>query len=144
MENLSIKDKVRVIRLFDYNNCQQLKDTLFIFGENEKQYKTFIKGGGQAIIRPLSNSYGFRVQKDIGVYWTDEELKENKQIIDEDVNIIKTLSTNYKEICFPFFGVGTGRAMMLQNCPETFFYMCYKLQKEFGFNNIMSFESKLF
>lgn len=144
MENLSIKEKLRVDRLYQFNICEKLKDTLFIFGENENQYKTSIKGGGQAIIRPLSNSYGFRVQKDIGVYWTDDDFKENKKKIDEDVKNIIILSNQYKEVCFPFSGIGTGRALMLERCPMTFFYMCYKLQKEFGFNNIISFENKKF
>lgn len=144
MENLFIKEKLRISDLFQFDICETLKDTLFIFGENEKFYKTFVRGGGQAVIRPLSNSYGFRVQKDIGVYWTDDEFKENKKKIDEDVNVIKTLSNQYKEICFPFSGIGTGRSFMLEKCPQTFFYMCYKLHKEFGFNNIMSFENKKF
>lgn len=141
---VSIKEKVIITNFFDYNLCKNSSNYLYIFGENETQYKTNVKGGGQAVIRPLPNSYGFRVQKDIGVYWTDDEFKENKKKIDEDVENIKTISNNYEKIVFPYHGIGTGRALMLEKCPETFFYLCYKLQKEFGFNNIMSFKNERF
>jgi hypothetical protein len=144
MGNLSIKEKITFTTLFDYNLCKNTPNYLYIFGENEKQYNTNIKGGGQAIIRPLPNSYGFRVQENIGIYWKDVDFEKNKAKIDEDVENIKLFSINYDKIVFPFSGIGTGRALMLENCPQTFFYMCYKLQKEFGFNNIMSFENKKF
>ena len=133
-----------IIKEYTEELVKNSPDLLFVFGENEKQKGTKAKGGGQAIIRPYPNTFGFRVQKDIGLYWTDDEYVENRKKINEDVTQLINLLSSYNQLVFPFYGIGTGRANMLQNCPQTFFYLCYKLQKEFGFNNIGSFEAKHF
>lgn len=123
---------------------QSSPDCLYIFGENEEQFGKSMMGGGQAVIRGLPNAYGFVTLHSIGEYYSDDTFDENRKLIDKQIGEIKLLMNYHTTVVFPFSGLGTGRANMLNTAPLTFFYMCYQLQKHFGFNNLQSFESKVF
>lgn len=125
---------------------ESFPQSLYIFGENAEQFDKKMIGGGQAVIRGLPNSYGFITLHAIGKFYSDETFNENRKVIDSQIFEIKELFKlrEYTTIVFPYFGLGTGRASLLYNAPMTFFYMCYQLQKNFGFNNIQAFELKQF
>jgi hypothetical protein len=129
---------VLVSRKFSVEQCRINFDTLFIFGDNLERTGT----GGQAIIREQKNSLGFATKKAPGGakedYFTDEEYGTNCKIIEEEIEKIKKYAKEhqYKSVAFPFMGLGTGLSEMPIRCPQTFFYLCTRLQQEFKFNNV--------
>ncbi len=125
---------------------ESFPQSLYIFGENAEQFGKSMIGGGQAVIRGLPNAYGFVTLHAIGKFYDDSTFDENRKLIDKQIAEIKQLieTKGYTTLVLPFFGLGTGRASLLYNAPLTFFYMCYQLQKNFGFNNIQAFELKQF
>jgi len=98
--------------------------------------------GGQAIIREQKNALGFATKKAPGGketdYFTDDEYGANCKIIEEEIEKVKKYAEEkeYKAIAFPFMGLGTGLSEMPIRCPQTFFYLCTRLQQEFTFNNV--------
>ena len=42
---------------------------------------------------------------------------------------------------FPFNGLGTGRAKLMNNAPRIFMYLTQRLLDEFNFNNMMNLTS---
>ena len=125
---------------------ESFPQSLYIFGENKEQFDKKMIGGGQAVIRGLPNAYGFVTLHAIGKFYSDETFDENRKLIDKQIAEIKQLVEikGFNTLVFSYFGLGTGRASLLYNAPLTFFYMCYQLQKHFGFNNIQAFELKQF
>lgn len=117
--------------------CQGHTDKLFVFGENQQQQNSGVKGGGQAVIRPEFNTYGFCTLSEIGRYWEDDNYSDNIIQIETDIRTIKLLLVSqFMHIVFPMYGLGTGRAGMLSSCPKTFLYMSKRLLSEFNFNNL--------
>lgn len=128
---------LQVCNMYSEKLCESNPDTLFVFGENQKQQNSGVKGGGQAIIRPCVNSYGFCTLSEIGKYWSDINYSDNIIQIEKDIKGCKQfLLAEYLSICFPLYGLGTGRANMTSLCPKTFLYMCKRLLSEFNFNNL--------
>lgn len=127
----------KIIRRKD---VQKNPKNLYIFGENvQSQYnKDIFAGGGQAEIRGIINTYGFCTLEDINKFWSDDNFDSNVIQIDKDIDNIKYhfLTLKCKNIVFPFYGLGTGRANLHIYAPKTFLYMCVRLLIEFGFNNI--------
>ena len=129
---------ILVSRKYSVEQCRINFDTLFIFGDNLER----VGMGGQAVIREQRNSLGFATKKAPGGakedYFTDDEYEENCKIIDEEIEKIKKYAEEYKykAIAFPFMGLGTGLSEMPLRCPQTFFYLCTRLQQEFKFNNV--------
>lgn len=130
---------------------ESFPQSLYIFGENFQQWEESKNGkapigGGQAVIRGLPNAYGFVTLHAIGKFYDDSTFDENRKLIDKQIAEIKQLVSDkgFTTVVFSAFGLGTGRASLLYNAPLTFFYMCYQLQKHFGFNNIQAFELKQF
>lgn len=134
MENL----KVMVSKNFTIDQCKKNSDTLFIFGCNGERSGY----GGQAVIRDQVNAIGFQTKHRPGAnkedYFDDEAYTKNCQIIEEEINRIKRYAEEkgFKTICFSFYGLGTGLSEMPLRCPQTFFYLCTRLQQEFKFNNV--------
>lgn len=117
--------------------CQKNDKTIFIFGENQAQQNMGYKGGGQAIIRTCFNAYGFCTLSEIGKFWNDKNYSDNIIQIETDIKMIKrTLLEGFDSVCFPQYGLGTGRASMQSKCPMTFIYMSKRLLTEFNYNNL--------
>lgn len=110
----------------------------FIFGDNDARSGF---GGLAKELRGEPNAYGIRVKKkptrDVGAYYTDNELKENVQKITEDINhIINKIKWNQSPIIiYPTNGIGTGLASMKTQCPETFNAMNLLLEQTLGIKN---------
>jgi hypothetical protein len=67
---------------------------------------------------------------------SDDQLAENKAVIDSDIKNAKEKATKEgKTIVLPKGGFGTGLAALATKAPETFAYLNQRLQEEFGFNN---------
>jgi hypothetical protein len=124
------------VEMYSIDECLSNPDNLYVFGENEMQKNTKVMGGGQAIIRACPNSFGFCTLTGIGKYWSDDDFKTNTMRIEMDISELHTKAKKYNKIIFPKYGLGTGRAYMIQKCPRTFLYLCNRLLEEFNFNNI--------
>ena len=105
---------------------------LFIFGDNDLGYGK----KGQAIIRDEINSIGIPTKKEPNYkktsYYTDEELEENKNKIDNAIeNIIKKINNDkiYDTVVFPNDGLGTGLADLPKLSPLTFEYLTNKIEE---------------
>lgn len=106
---------------------------IFVFGDNKKR-----KGEkGQAIIRKERNAYGIVTKKSpsskSSSYFRDEELEENKILIDEDIEKIKL--DGREIVVFPKNGIGTGLAKLKRKAPKTYEYLKMRLFEEFRFDN---------
>jgi hypothetical protein len=123
--------------------CKDNPQNLYIFGENEEQKGTNIRGAGQAIIRPENNSFGFCTKRSIYEYWTDEEFEDNVCCIEEDIEDIHLImqSKQYDGVVFPINGLGTGLSQLPQKAPRTFIYLCRRLLEEFDFNNLQNLKT---
>lgn len=134
MENL----KVLVSRRFSTDVCRKNSDTLFIFGDSLERYGE----AGQAIIRNQENAIGFATKHKPGTnkedYFTDDEYEENCQIIEKEIERIKRYAEEkeYKNIIFPFMGLGTGLAQMPLRAIRTFSYLCLRLSQAWEYNNL--------
>lgn len=137
--------KTLVSKRFSIDQCRLNFKTLFVFGDNEQRSGM----GGQAIIREQENSIGICTKKapsmDISSFFTDNELEQNKAIIDEDIVRVKEYAEQIgvRDIAFPQMGLGTGLADMPRKCPKTFLYLCHRLLEEFQFNNIEFLKSSI-
>jgi hypothetical protein len=128
---------------YSKKDCQANPMSLYVFGDN-----TVRKGsGGQAIIRGELNSIGIATKlkpsNSDEEFMSDNDLQENKKIINNDIYRIKELYNNaiYNTIVFPYAGLGTGLSQMQVRCPRTFMYLNERLLDEFGFNNMMSLKT---
>lgn len=136
--------KIEVEEIFSRETCKDNPNKLYIFGENKKQKGTNSIGGGQAIIRGLTNTYGFCTLGGIGEFWHDDKLGDNIRNIISEILDIERKSLDFDTIVFPKYGLGTGRANMILSCPMTFNYMNILLFKHFGYNNIEFLSTKEF
>ena len=102
---------------FSIKQCIENPDKLYIFGDN-----TLRAGkGGQAQIRDCENSFG------ICTKWTPTTSNEAYfsdtinclEIIERDISELIKLSKDgkYKEIIFPWDGLGSGLSKMPEKCP---------------------------
>lgn len=130
--------KTLVSRRFSIDQCKKNKDTLFIYGCNMERYGE----AGQAIIRNQENAIGFATKHKPGTnkedYFNDDDFEKNCQIIEEEIIRINRYAEEkeFKNICFSYYGIGTGLAQLAIKAPKTFFYLCNKLLAEFSFNNV--------
>ena len=136
--------RIEVQKVFSIKDAEANPHKLYVFGENQKQQGKSAIGGGQAVIRPLHNSYGFCTLYDIGRFWTDAHYSLNLVSIERDIFELKERAKHYDCIVFPYSGLGTGRANMQKSCPLTFLYMSTRLMKEFKYNNIANLISEPF
>ena len=144
MKKRKYEPVILVSRNFSVEQCRINFDTLFIFGDNLTRNGM----GGQAVIREQKNSCGFATKKAPTAihtaFFIDEEIGENKKIIEDEIVRLKKYAEEgeYKAICFPFMGLGTGLSEMPTRCPGTFFYLCTRLWEEFKYNNLEGIYSK--
>lgn len=129
------KPKIIIYKGFwNKNICNQNKDKLFIYGDNESR----IGSRGQAIIRYCDNAKGISTKKTPSSYYesyyNDEEIEKNKNTIDMDIDKIIYLSKYYKYLVFPEDGLGTGLSKLPEKAPKTYSYLNNKLFEIFGIN----------
>ena len=119
--------------------CMTNPNMLFVFGDNEQR----MGNGGQAIIRLEPNSIGLATKKSSALYWSDDDLQHNKDVINSDIHEIKRMyeEERYKYIVFPKAGLGTGLSDLHNKAPRTFLYLCERLLDEFRFNNLAGLKS---
>ena len=101
----------------------------FVFGDNLiKQGK-----GGQAIIRDFKNTIGVPTKKYPSnhkkSFMTDEELEQNKKVINTAFAKIKTKLREGYYIALPVNGLGTGLAKLSEKAPKTNEHLLKKLEK---------------
>ena len=85
---------------YSVKRCQQNPDSLFVFGDNQKDRRGF---GGQAVIRNQINAVGIATKKSIVEYFSDSEYWENIKVINEDIFKVKEMYINdmYNSVVFP-------------------------------------------
>lgn len=127
-------------RMLSEENCKTNPNYLYIFGDNTQREGK----GGQAIIRDCENSMGIATKSSIEIFFSDDNMNNNIDIIGKDIDAIKEAAGKYEMIVFPENGLGTGRANMQLHCPKTFLVLSALLLEEFGFNNIANLKSKNF
>ena len=115
--------------------CRENPQNLYIFGENQAQQGTKIRGAGQAIIRGQNNAFGFCTKKSLYEYWTDEEKAENVDQIERDIKALLHFSKDFT-LVFPYNGLGTGLSKLHQKAPKTFLYLSRRLLDMFDYNNL--------
>lgn len=128
-------------RWYSLKICQDNPQNLYIFGENQEQQGTLIKGGGQAIIRGCKNAYGFCTKESIDRFWTDDHYSDNIIQIETDIKTLKNLSKDFNNLVFPYNGLGTGLSALPRVAPKTFMYLSRRLLDVFGFNNLENLKS---
>jgi len=118
-----------MIKKFTPKLVRENTNIIFVFGDN-----LIGKGkGGQAVIRDFNNTIGVPTKKHPSNYkdsfMTDEEIKENKKVINIAFNkIIKKIRDGYY-IALPSGGLGTGLAKLKEKAPKTNEYLLKKLEK---------------
>jgi len=97
-------------------------DKVYLFGDNT----IHVGYGGQAgEMRDEPNAIGIPTLKEPGVYFTDNGLEVNKQILDEAFGRIPSGKT----VVIPSDGLGTGIARLDREAPRTFEYLIKKIKE---------------
>ncbi len=96
---------------------------IFLFGDNLQK-----KGlGGQAIIRYELNAFGIPTKRYPNLFpsafMTDTTLDFNMKAIDNAINDLEQVLSNYDGIVISEAGLGTGLARLNTKAPETFKYL---------------------
>lgn len=133
--------KIEVIDWYNRKLIIDNPDKIFIFGENEEQQGKKERGAGQAIIRDLPNTFGFRTKKSIYEYWSDENYSHNIICIEADIERLLKLSKSHI-LVFPKNGLGTGLSKLPLFAPKSFLYLSKRLLEVFGYNNIANLKSE--
>lgn len=132
------------IQVIDWYNRKLVidnPDKIFIFGENEEQQGKKERGAGQAIIRDLPNTFGFRTKKSIYEHWSDENYSHNIICIEADIERLLKLSKSHT-LVFPKNGLGTGLSRLPLMAPKSFLYLSKRLLDVFGYNNLQNLKSE--
>jgi hypothetical protein len=121
--------KILIIKRYTLKLVRENRNIYFVFGDN-----LIGKGkGGQAIIRDEFNTIGVPTKKlpssFIKSYFTDDELKENKEVIDYAFKIITEKLKEGFYIALPEDGLGTGLSKLPEKAPLTYIYLEKKLDK---------------
>ena len=121
--------KILMINKYTPKLVRENSNIIFVFGDNLVK-----KGkGGQAIIRDINNTIGVPTKKYPSnykkSYFTDEELEQNKKVIDIAFNkIVQKIRDGYF-IALPIGGLGTGLAKLEEKAPKTNKHLLKKLEK---------------
>ena len=133
--------KIEVVDWYTRDIVRRNGSNCYVFGENNEQQGTKSRGFGQAVIRNLPNTFGFRTKTNIYTYWSDDKYHENIQSIEEDIKKLLEISKIYT-ICFPAQGIGTGLSKLPQKAQKSFLYLYKRLLDVFGYNNIANLKSE--
>lgn len=132
-DNKLLKQKSVIFRgYWNVNICRNNKNCLFIFGDNDMKYGK----KGQSIIRDELNSIGIPTKKkprtDSSSFYTDLEYYNNVRKINDAINYIVSISSEYDIIYFPENPLGTGLAKLDKYAPKTYKKMCEIIYDNFG------------
>lgn len=93
---------------------------LYVFGDNEAR----VGLGGQAKeMRGEPNAHGVATLRSPGVFWTDENLGHQMQVIEQDILPLFKEVEQGRLIVIPSAGVGTGLSSLETAAPKTFTYL---------------------
>jgi hypothetical protein len=130
-----VNEKSNTVEITDRYSIADLKanpNKIYVFGDNVQRVGT----GGQAQIRNNPNAMGIATKISPSMtesaFMSDEDLNNNKQIIDGDIAKIKATG---KVVVMPKDGLGTGLAKLKEKAPQTYAYLRQRLLEEFGFDN---------
>jgi hypothetical protein len=130
-----VNEKSNTVEITDRYSIADLKanpNKIYVFGDNVQRVGT----GGQAQIRNNPNAMGIATKispsMNESAFMSDEDLNNNKQIIDGDIAKIKATG---KVVVMPKDGLGTGLAKLKEKAPQTYAYLRQRLLEEFGFDN---------
>lgn len=133
--NNQIKPEINKIEVVENYNDEDVKNnsnSIYVFGDNLDRKGT----AGQAVIRNNNNAFGIVTKlhpsNDDNAFMSDTSFENNKQIIDNDINKLKTFK---QRIIFPKNGIGTGLAKLKEKAPKTYAYLKEQLLINFGFDN---------
>lgn len=138
------KMETLVSKWYSIDQCRKNPTSIFIFGDN---YNMRSGNGGQAIIRDQDNAIGICTKWNPGTedkdYFDDKDYEKIIKLIDEDINRVNMYieEKGYKDIVFPFQGIGTGLSTMQTKAPKVFCYLTVRLLEEWKFNNISALKS---
>ena len=124
-------------------------DKLYLFGDNQRQHdpdgrfkvdadtggrRQGTQQAGQAWIRHEDNAHGIRTKEEpnnnTGAHFSDNNLETNIRRIDEDLaNAVKRAREEGKTLVIPANGLGTGRASLETQAPQTFAHLNKRLQE---------------
>jgi len=118
-------------RFWTVDDVRKYRDYIFVYGDNDLHCGK----GGQAIIRDESNTCGIPTKKapndNEESFYTDKELKQNKEKIDQSLQKLRSLisSKKYNGLVFSKDGLGTGLAKLDTVAPKTFLYMIDQIEQ---------------
>lgn len=102
---------------------------LFVFGDNTRGRGM----KGQAVIRKCPNAFGIPTKKypsyASNAYFTDDELTDNCSKIDVSLAVIVANLPRYQVLVLPESGLGTGLAQLPSKAPQTYAYLCKKIEE---------------
>lgn len=114
------------------NLCKENPDFLFVFGDNVKRRGC----GGQAVIRPMENTFGIATKwspsRSHEDFFSDDNTQSMNYIL-WDIEKLELLSNKrlYDKIVFPLHGFGTGLAELDVRAPKTFAFLNSLLHDRF-------------
>ena len=95
-------------------------EALYAFGDNEER-RGF--GGQAAEMRGEPNAIGIATLKAPHIFWTDNDLADNIDVIDDDIHPLLDALAAGRVVVFPLDGVGTGLARLQERAPRTFAHL---------------------
>lgn len=125
---------------FSLDECQKNEHKLYVFGDNMVRYGL----GGQAAIRPATNSYGIATKRlptmNTNAFFADRQ-DEAQVLIDDIHGLLNQFKIGkYETIVLPADGLGTGLAKMSETSPRLFKWLnetlSMVLNVEYKFDNI--------
>ncbi len=128
-EEILNKIQIKIFKGFWTSKIVQSQpECLFIFGDNDIH-----KGKrGQSVIRDCPNTIGIPTKKypsmRISSFYTDTELEQNKNSIQNAIDIIKIELKKYKFLVFSEEGLGTGLAKLPEKAPLTYKFLLKSLK----------------
>lgn len=122
--------RVLTIKWITRGCVRENRDRIFLFGDNLTQ-RGF--GGQAAAMRGEPNVVGIPTKKlpssSEEAFFTDAELEQNKEAIDQAFEHLSRISTATEQIIvIPANGLGTGRAQLESRAPLTFAYLQKRLE----------------
>ena len=135
-EQLAKKDKVITLQ-YSKGLAEKNPTTLFIYETDKNNSST----GGSGVINETKpkNVFGFPLKNIASskpeAYFSDNNLEQNKQLIDNAIAKIQDLSKGYKKLAFPEEGFITNVSKLQEKAPITASYLVQQLQSELYFTD---------
>ena len=137
-EGIPSPERIKVWRYtgqYDRQVARATPEDIFVFGDNVAGVGTGPRSG-QAVIRGERNAMGIPTKESPSIFWSDENLENNKRLIDQAISrILKRAEETNANIHIPWdqqrkrWNLGTGRAALEKNAPMTFRHLQDQLNK---------------